>query len=166
MKYLSRIVLAVYLLVLLWLVLFKFSAHPLSVLSNYQTRSLNLIPFAGTSFSNLYQVIENVIAFVPLGLLLSVNFKVTHFWQKLTFICALSLAVEITQYVFAIGATDVTDVITNTLGGFIGLLLYDVGSKYIKDQKLDRFIVVLSTVLLVLFIFLRTLFFRVRYHSH
>lgn len=165
MKILSRTVLAVYLLVLLWLVLFKFSAHPLTVLSNYHSRSLNLIPFAGTSFSNLYQIVENIIAFVPFGLLLSINLKATDLWRKLTYICALSVAVEITQYIFAIGNTDITDVITNTLGGLIGLLLYDATNKHIESKKLDRFIVTVSAALLIIFILLRTLVFRVKYHS-
>ena len=34
---------------------------------------------------------------------------------------AFSLAVEIIQFALAIGVTDITDIITNTLGGFIGL---------------------------------------------
>ncbi len=166
LKILSRTVLTVYLLVLLWLVLFKFSAHPFSVLSNYQRRSLNLIPFAGTSHGNSYQIVENVIAFIPFGLLLSINFKLTDFWRNLTYIFAFSIAVEIVQYIFAIGSTDITDVITNTVGGLIGLLLYDAANKHIQSEKLDQFIVVTGTVLLILFILLRTLVFRVKYHSH
>jgi glycopeptide antibiotics resistance protein len=158
--------LVAYLLVLLWLLLFKLASDPFSVLAQYQTRSLNLIPFAGTSKENLYQIIYNIIAFAPFGLLLSVNLKVTNFWRKLTYICALSFAVEITQYIFAIGRTDITDVITNTLGGLIGLLFYKACNKYIEEQKLDRIIVIVSAVLLILFILLRTLLFRVRYQAH
>ena len=163
MKSLSRTLLPIYLFVLLWLVLFKFSSDPLSVLSNYQTRSLNFIPFAGASRSHLNEIIYNFVVFVPLGLLLSVNFKVTNFWRKLAYICTLSIAVEILQYVFAIGTTDITDVITNTLGGLVGLLLYSACGKYIENKKIDRFIVVVGAVVLVLFILLRTLVFKVRY---
>jgi glycopeptide antibiotics resistance protein len=166
MNLLSKTVLSIYLIVLLWLVLFKFSAHPLSVLSNYQRRSLNLIPFAGTSLSNLYQIIENVIAFIPFGLLLNINFKEINFRRKLAYICALSIIIEITQYIFAIGSTDITDVITNTLGGLIGLLFYDAAVEDIKSKKVDEFIVLGNAVLLIVFILLRTLVFRVRYHSH
>lgn len=166
MKYLPRTVLSVYLVVLLWLVLFKFSAHPLSVLLHYQRRSLNLIPFAGSSQSNFYQVIGNIIAFIPLGVFLSINFKAIDFRRKLTYIFVLSVAIEITQYVFAIGSSDITDVISNTLGGLIGLLLYETVSKHIETKKLDQFIVVVSAVLLIILILLRTLVFRVRYHSH
>jgi glycopeptide antibiotics resistance protein len=166
MKLLIRTTTAVYLLFLLWLVLFKFSSHPFSVLADYHTRSLNFIPFAATSAANFYQIIENFVFFIPLGLLLDVNFKSTNFWRKLAYISAFSIAVEITQYIYAIGATDITDVITNSLGGLAGLTLYRAGNKYIGSKKLDRFIVVVGAVLLLVFILLRTLVFRVKYHSH
>ena len=47
MKQLPKILLAIYLVTLLWLVLFKFSLHPGSVIANYHVRVVNLIPFAG-----------------------------------------------------------------------------------------------------------------------
>ncbi|MGF7228588.1 MAG: VanZ family protein [Candidatus Saccharibacteria bacterium] len=162
-KSLSRIVLGLYLLVLLWLVLFKFSADPLSVLAHYQTRSLNLVPFAGAYRGHLNEMSYNVIAFVPLGLLLAINIKRLNFWRMLAYICTFSVAIEIAQFVFAIGRTDVTDVITNTLGGFIGLGLYRIGQRYIDGEKLDRCIVVTTLVLSTLLLLLRVFVFRVRY---
>ena len=36
----------------------------------------------------------------------------------------LSFVFEIMQFVFAVGATDITDVITNTLGTLIGVGIY------------------------------------------
>jgi len=154
MKPLFKIVLVAYLLVLLWLVLFKFSFDLSSVL-DYQRRSLNLVPFADTSEGNMGEAILNFLVFVPLGLLLSANFKQTNFWRKLTFIFLLSLAVETIQFVFAIGITDITDVITNTSGGLLGLLLYSLGNRYVPDKKLDRSIGVAGVLLLVvLFSFL------------
>jgi glycopeptide antibiotics resistance protein len=68
-------------------------------------------------------MIDNLIAFIPLGLLLSLNFKRTGFWRKLTFVFMLSLAVEAMQYVLAIGVSDITDVIMNTVGELAGPLL-------------------------------------------
>ena len=164
MKSLSKIVLALYLLFLLWLVLFKFSLNLSSVL-DHQTRSLNLIPFAASS--SLREIIYNFVVFIPFGLFLSVNLKRATFWQRLALVCIFSLAVEITQFVFAIGATDITDVITNTLGGYLGLLLYDLSNKYVNNEKLDRFIAVAGTLLLIVFILLLGVLLShgVRYHS-
>lgn len=164
MKFFSKAVLALYLLILLWLVLFKFS-FDLSAVLDYQTRNLNLIPFADSSGDNLREVIYNFIVFIPLGLLLSVNFKRTVLRQKLTFIFALSLALETIQFALAIGVTDITDIITNSLGGFLGLVLYELGRKYVRSEKRDRLIVVVCAILLIAFIPLRVLVFTLHYHS-
>jgi glycopeptide antibiotics resistance protein len=168
MKTLSKTLLAVYLLVLLWLVLFKFSMHPGSVIENYHVRTINLIPFTGKSNSidNPVESIYNVIAFIPLGLLLGVNFSKTVLRRKLLFVLVLSASVEITQYILAIGRTDITDLITNTVGGYLGLVLYDLSKKYVDKEKLNRFIVIAGTILIVLFLLLRFLVLRVRYQSH
>jgi glycopeptide antibiotics resistance protein len=163
MKILSKTVFSLYLLTLLWLVLFKFSFDLASVLLDYQSRSLNLIPFAGFSQGSLREMIDNLIVFIPLGLLLNVNFKQVAFWPKLAFVFVFSLAAEVIQFVFAIGTTDITDVIMNTLGGLVGLAFYSLGKKYIDIEKLDRFIVIVGVILLVAFILLRTFVFRVRY---
>ncbi|HEX9503339.1 MAG TPA: VanZ family protein [Patescibacteria group bacterium] len=80
MKLLSKTLLALYLLILLWLVLFKFSLDLSSVL-DYQTRSLNLIPFADFSRNSLREMIFNFAVFIPFGLLLSVNLKRANFWR-------------------------------------------------------------------------------------
>ncbi|WP_275351543.1 VanZ family protein, partial [Enterococcus faecium] len=76
-------------------------------------------PFTATG--NFREMIDNVIIFIPFGLLLNVNFKEIGFLPKFAFVLVLSLTFEIIQFIFAIGATDITDVITNTVGGFLGL---------------------------------------------
>lgn len=163
MKSLSKIVLAYYLLVLLWLVLFKFSYEVFAVLSDHQTRSLNLIPFADGSRGSLREIIDNFVVFVPFGLLLSVNLKRASFWRKLTSILTFSLATEIIQFVFAIGRTDMTDVVMNTFGGFLGLALYSLASRYVDDKKLDRCIVIAGAILLIALTLFRVLFLKIRY---
>lgn len=155
-----------YLLLLLWLVLFKFSSDPLSVVANYHTRSLNLIPFGGISRSHLSETAYNIIAFIPFGLLLGVNLRKSGFWCKLAYIGAFSIALETMQFIFAIGRTDINDVITNTLGGLAGLLVYRLVEKYIDNKKLDRCICVVGVALVVVFLALRILVFRVRYQAH
>jgi glycopeptide antibiotics resistance protein len=122
-----------------------------------------LIPFAGSSWGNVGEIVYNFVVFIPFGLLLSVNLKQATLWRKLVFVFIFSLTAEILQFVLAIGTTDITDVITNTFGGFVGLKLYDASKKYVDDEKLDRFIVVTSAVLLVLVVLLRIFVFRVRY---
>jgi glycopeptide antibiotics resistance protein len=148
--------LAAYLVILIWLVLFKFSSDIWSV-----QRSINLIPFAAPKIVNgrinFEEIIYNCIFFVPFGLLLNVNFKKRRFLPKLLLILGFSVTAELTQFIFAIGASDITDVITNTVGGFLGLILYDLSNKYIKDEKLDRIIFSVGTILLVSFIIFRSM---------
>jgi glycopeptide antibiotics resistance protein len=163
MKSLSKKVLALYLLILLWLVLFKLSYDLQSIALNYQTRSLSLVPFAGYSPGNLREMIDNVIVFVPFGLLLSANFKRVTFWQKLATVFTFSLAVEIIQFILAIGITDTTDVVLNTMGGFVGLALYDLSKSQVDSEKRDRFITVTVAALLIVLLLLRVFVFRVKY---
>ena len=160
MKVLSRILFAAYLLILLWLVLFKFSYDPFGVIRDYQTRRLNLIPFA---YSRNSEMIANVLAFIPFGVMLDVNFKDIIWKYKFAVILGFSAAVEIIQYGLAIGATDITDVIMNTLGGSLGLAFYSAISRPANERPLDRSIVVIGTLLLLAALYLRIFVFIVRY---
>ncbi|NRD79852.1 glycopeptide resistance protein VanZ-A [Bacillus sp. BRMEA1] len=164
-KILSRGLLAFYLVILSWLVLFKLQYNILSVF-NYHHRSLNLIPFASPSIVNgsFSEMFENVIIFIPFGLLLNVNFNKVGFLPKFAFILVLSLAFELIQFIFAIGATDITDVMTNSIGGFLGLKLYDLSKKYINNKKLDRVIIFVGILFLVLLLYYRT-HLRIKYSN-
>ncbi len=162
MKSFPKTLLELYVLFLLWLILFKTSTDFSSVLLHFQSRSLNLIPFAGYT-QGAREMLDNLVVFIPLGLLLGINFKHSSLWRKLAFVFGLSLAAEVLQYVLAIGATDITDVIMNTAGGLFGLALYALNSKYVGHKNLDRSIAVVVTVLLAMFLYLRFFVFHVRY---
>ncbi len=131
-----------------WIILFKMS-FSLSALTGL--RGINLIPFyydRETSF-HLSEVLLNLFAFIPLGLflkLLKLKFKTT---VLLGF--GYSLALELLQLAFGIGITDITDLITNTLGAVIGALLYVILSKtFKKTDTLDLVLKVCATVGVVL----------------
>ena len=66
------------------------------------------------------EMVYNSLLFVPFGLYLGMLTQWT--WRKhVLAIAGLSLSLELAQYVFALGITDVTDLIDNTLGGIVGL---------------------------------------------
>lgn len=117
--------LAVYLVGLTWVILFKMQAG-LDVFGTM--RSVNLVPFAGAVVVNgaadYEEVVQNVLAFVPFGLLVGMLAPRRPFWAKLVPVAATSLAFEVLQFAFAAGASDVTDLLANTLGGAVGLGLY------------------------------------------
>jgi glycopeptide antibiotics resistance protein len=160
---LSRVLLALYLLTLLWLTLFKLSYDIPSILANYQTRSLNLIPFVTYGQTGISETVSNVVTFIPFGLLLSLNFKKAALWRLLIVVFGFSVAVETLQFILAIGTTDVTDVVTNTFGGLVGIVLYRLANKIVKAEILDRIIIAVGLALFVAFILMRLLVFRVRY---
>ena len=160
MRAFSRTLFAAYLLILLWLVLFKFSYEPFAVIRDFQTRSLNLIPFA---YARNSEVIANLVAFIPFGVMLGVNFKQVDWGYKIAVIFAFSVVVEIIQYCLAIGATDITDIIMNTAGGSIGLAGYVALGKQTNDRFLDRSILIAGTLILLAILCLRIFVFIVRY---
>lgn len=129
--------LIVYLVVLTWIIVFKMELD-IKVLRQMNLRSINLIPFAGSAIVNgkldVSEILLNIAAFIPFGMYLSmIDFKI-GFIRKVLPIFAVSLMYEAAQYCFAIGASDITDLLGNTLGGMIGIGLFAVCSKILKEK--------------------------------
>lgn len=162
MKQFSKVVFIFYLLVLLWLILFKFS-YDIPAVLDHHARVINLNPFAVFFQGSLSEALENLIVFIPFGLLLSVCFKQVTIWQSLSIIFAASLTAEILQFTLAIGTTDITDVITNTAGGLFGLVAYKLGARYTNGARQDKVITITTALLLLAILYLRIFVFRVRY---
>jgi glycopeptide antibiotics resistance protein len=120
-------------------------------------RRANLIPFNETSILNSENIL-NVVIFIPLGIYVAILRERWIFGKKLLFILSLSLLVEGLQYIFRIGALDVTDIVTNTLGGVIGLLIFEAIEKAFNNRgKAQRFtnkIAVIGTVLMIILLVL------------
>ena len=162
-KVLSRVLFTLYLLTVLWLVLFKISYDIPAILADYQTRSVNLIPFVTWGQTGVSESATNLIIFIPFGLFLGMNFRSVAMWRLLLIVLGFSVVVETLQFVLAIGTTDITDVVTNTVGGLVGLVVYRLASKIIHTKILDGVITVMGLILFVAFLLLRGLVFQVRY---
>src|ERR1700761_3250754 len=108
-RVLTIVLAVVYAVLLVLVILLKFPFN-----GPEGARVLNLIPFAGTRGSAWGQDIENVVAFVPLGLYLSMLFPRSPFPRRLLIVIATTVVFEVLQYIFAIGRADITDVIDNT----------------------------------------------------
>lgn len=81
--------------------------------------NINLIPFMDL-FSDLSATFLNILLFLPLGFLSAIlwkPFRTSRYNLMLGF--CVSLAIEILQ-MFTFRATDINDLITNTLGSLIG----------------------------------------------
>ncbi|WP_455662122.1 VanZ family protein [Pradoshia sp.] len=153
--------LVIYLIVMTWIIVFKmsFSFHELP---NF--RSINLIPFGGSTITNnqvdISEIINNVIIFVPFGIYLSMLKPDMKFIKKVILIAAVSFSYEIIQFIFAIGGTDITDLLGNTLGGIIGISLYSALFKFITKKYTNRVLNAIALIgTVVFFVLFGILFF-------
>lgn len=163
--------LAIYIILFLWIIVFTY-VSPLEVFSQNRPtiRSISIIPFHqigryifGTANVSTSVVINNIVGnlllFIPLGLYLQLFKKDKRFFPSFITVFLVSLVIEIVQYILAIGITDIDDIILNTLGGVIGIVIYKLLASWIKDpKKIRTFLTISSSVialpLLILFILL------------
>ena len=105
----------------------------LSTIRTYkEVRGCELLPF--WSYASIHEGRENLIAenimnvavFIPLGLLFALACE--KFTWKHVAICgmAVSVSIEVMQYIFKRGFSEVDDVIHNSLGCMIGFGLYQL----------------------------------------
>lgn len=72
----------------------------------------------------LAENILNIVAFIPIGLLLGIAFKLTKWYKVLIIGSSISVIVETLQFLLKKGFSEVDDVIHNTLGCLIGYEIY------------------------------------------
>lgn len=158
---LTVVLFTTYVLVLIGVILFK-----LPFRQTDSERVVNLIPFMG-SFTEegafrFAEVIENILIFVPFGMYICMIKSNWPHRKKILAIIGVTVAFEITQYIFALGRTDITDVLGNTLGGAIGIGMYGLLNKLLENRT-DKIINITSLVLTVCVLwFFAFLFFRIR----
>lgn len=126
------------------MILFKGSIHTLQVLLLPEFRSISLVPTL-----NARETLLNFLAFAPvgiyLGMLLKDKRKKSAWFKPVLFVFLLSLFFEISQYVLALGTSDITDLVSNTLGGTVGFFLYCIiGEK--MGEKIDRALIILGSI--------------------
>lgn len=142
---------AVYLILLVWIILFKLQ---LSIDEMDRIRSINLIPFyydnkVGMGF-HLKEVLENVAIFIPYGIYLCMLRNEPGFKAKFILILMTSFILESLQYILSVGGTDITDIITNTCGGLAGIGIYWFAAKIFRSKKrTDTVIVVLASIVTI-----------------
>ncbi len=151
---LTIVLLAVYILVLTGIILFKLPFYS-EILSD-GIRVINLIPFQGSfdynGVFNSREIIDNILLFTPLGVYIGMLKSGWSFVRKVLPVLGLSLLFEVIQYIFAMGRTDITDILGNTLGGIIGIGIYALLFKIFKSRtvKIVNVLALALTVCVVL----------------
>ena len=99
------------------------------VIFNHATVPMNLVPFSDVSDGKgdfIRQVVLNIIMTIPFGFLLPLikNQKI-NLIKIVLYTFLLSLSIELLQpLINDFRSSDITDLITNVLGGIIGYILY------------------------------------------
>ena len=123
-----------YLLALTWIIIFKlqFSFENLP-----HIKSINLIPFGQSVVVNMHVLWEE-----------------TSLPKQFIPIICTSLIFEIVQFIFAIGASDITDIISNSSGGIAGIAIAVFISKVSRTGwiKFINIISFIGAIILTLFI--------------
>lgn len=165
---LTKVLFIIYLVALLWILVFKLGVR-FSYMGN---RRVNLIPFSEPLILNgkidFGEMILNAVIFVPLGIYAGVLFEKWIFGKKVFLFFVISLMIEGLQFILRVGAFDITDIITNTLGGIIGLIIFKAIEKVFKNnfkaQKFINIIAAIGTVLMTsLLLLLKLNMLPVRY---
>lgn len=79
-------------------------------------------------FNVMLNLFGNIICFVPFGFVLPIMSNKQRGIFKITVLTFLtSLLVELIQLLSKVGSCDVDDIILNTLGGFLGYVLFAIG---------------------------------------
>lgn len=69
------------------------------------------------------------------------------FLKKVVPIASVSLLYEVLQFIFAIGASDITDIIGNTFGGIIGIFIYIVLHRLFKTEfKINKVLNIIALI--------------------
>lgn len=73
-------------------------------------------------WNNNVETLANILIFIPIGWMLYLLLR--SLWRTMIAGLALVLLIELTQYVFRLGITDVVDVMTNMTGVLAGFLIF------------------------------------------
>jgi glycopeptide antibiotics resistance protein len=145
-KTVTLVLTAIYGALVTWIILLKMSTFSEIALWD-DLRSVNWTPFYYDVEHpyHMSEVRNNLLIFIPLG----IYFRMLNIgWGKaILYGMAFSFSLEVLQFVFALGATDITDLITNTAGAVIGVIGYNVlALMFRKRETLDKTLRILATI--------------------
>ena len=149
----------VYMVLLIGIILFKLPFY--SAEFSTGMRIINLLPFQGSFDGSgvlyLREIINNILLFIPMGIYIRMIKSEWTFLKSLLVIVGVSFIFELIQFVFALGVADITDIIDNTLGGIIGLIISVVFFKVVKTKAatiLNLFALIATTIATARFVYI------------
>lgn len=135
-KLILTLAFAIYLFLLSWLIIFKCNTIVGDLFFGF--RSINFIPYkyllAGGQALD-YSL--NIVAYIPFGVFISLIFTKKPLAFKVIIIILSSVLYEAFQFIFAFGSCDISDVISNSLGGALGLILFGATKKFFTPKAIN-----------------------------
>ena len=98
------------------------------------------------------EVLYNILVFVPAVFFFSA-FGKRKIISGIIVSAMLSLCFEILQWIFALGASDITDLITNTVGGTFGTFMFFATGKLFEGHQV-KIACMIGAILEAIFIIL------------
>lgn len=138
----------IYFLILVNLTIFKYGELMLDFDISFY---INYIPFVETikMFTNdfadihtaLYNVIGNILLFIPLGFCIPLFFNTKNKLSKvILYGFTASLTIEVLQIFMPFNTTDIDDIIFNTFGAILGFIIFNIVYKIFRNTKFQKFI--------------------------
>ncbi len=148
----TKFLLTIYLIGIYWIIILK-----LNVPHIVEKRSVNFIPFAAPMVLNgkvdYGEMVLNVLIFIPLGIYTATLKKHLKIHSPILLVMFTSCLLEFLQFMMKVGAADITDVMTNTFGGLIGVLVYELLLRIFKNHtKVQQIVNILAITFTLLFI--------------
>lgn len=133
----------IYIAALLWITVFRegFSFSNLMVNGNLNLELFTAyIPFLRGGFILLfiYLFVGNIVCFIPLGGYLVWRHPHYSVWRAMMAGFCLSLAIELSQFIFGVGVTELDDLVLNTAGTLIGAVCVRVWQRIVAKRKSHR----------------------------
>lgn len=119
-KYITYSLLVLYLLALVWLVVFRDVNSVADIYMSAEERTLNLIPF---KYNYIGEIIHNIILFIPMGIYISA-LDFSNIVGRISAITCFGIFLELSKFFLVIGAFDITNIISNAIGGCLGSFVY------------------------------------------
>ena len=132
-----------YSIFLVWAVLYKCGVP---FIGDGAERTINMLPFNNNTS---WEMQFNIAVFIPFGFYLAAAQQRLSPIKQALAILLTSVFFEVVQFILAIGRSDITDLLMNTLGGVIGISAFYMLSKLFgkNERKATLVICILLTLL-------------------
>ena len=152
--------------ILVWALVLKLGSEIMLVRNYHNLKDMtmmerimwDIIPFnyRGEGYWKMRQFLDTILncfILAPLGVLLCYVFKKDNVWRNALLCLGFSLCIEILQLFTTVGNPATEDLITNTVGCFIGYGIYRWGFRRLNEKNTYRILLVSNVVLGVVVVF-------------